>query len=75
MSDITEYDALTGETKFRKFVKKEKDFSLSLAVESQEQIDEINNQAEQKFLEKQEAIAALKALGLTEAQAKAIAGL
>jgi hypothetical protein len=75
MSDITEYDDSTGETTFRKFIKKEKDLSTSLLVEGQDQIDAINADLEQKFLAKQQAVAALEELGLTEAQAKAVIGI
>ena len=75
MSDVTEYNAITGETKIRKFTKSEKDFVSSLKVDGQDQIDSIIAEMQQKDSEKQAALVALKDLGLTESQAKAVIGI
>jgi Holliday junction resolvasome RuvABC DNA-binding subunit len=75
MSDMTIYNAETGETTSRKYTKAEKDFVASLSIHGQDQIDAANQLEDEKLAEKENAIQALTNLGLTEAQAKAIAGI
>ncbi len=75
MSDITELNVLTGEETFRNYTKKEKDAIKSLKIDGQSNIDVIVISENQNKILKEEAFQVLQNLGLTEAQAKAIAGL
>jgi hypothetical protein len=75
MSDTTELNVLTGEETSRDYTKKEKDAIKSLKVDGQSDIDVIIISENQNKILKQEALQILQNLGLTEAQAKAIAGL
>lgn len=75
MSDTTELNVLTGEETSRNYTKKEKDAIKSLKVDGQSDIDVIIISENQNKILKQEALQILQNLGLTEAQAKAIAGL
>jgi len=75
MNDITELDVLTGQEVSRKYTKKERDSLSSIRIDGQEEIDAIVSKENQNKILKEEALETLQALGLTEAQAKAIAGL
>lgn len=75
MSDTTELNVLTGEETSRNYTKKEKDAIAYLKVDGQSDIDVIVIAENQNKILKQEALQILQDLGLTEAQAKAIAGL
>jgi hypothetical protein len=75
MSDVTQLDVITGEEVSRKYTKREKDEISSLVVDQKEEINIIAAQEEQSKILKEEALEILQGLGLTEAQAKAIAGL
>lgn len=73
MSDITEYNHETGETVFRKFKKNEKPSSIT--IEGLPDIDAFLAEAEAIESAKASALAKLEALGLSEEEAKAIAGV
>ena len=75
MSDITELDVVTGQEVSRKYTKSEKDALSFMKIDGQEEIDSIISKENQNKILKEEALEILKELGLTEAQAKAIAGL
>jgi hypothetical protein len=75
MSDITELDVVTGQEVSRKYTKSEKDALSFMKIDGQEEIDSIMAKENQNKILKEEALEILKELGLTEAQAKAIAGL
>ncbi len=75
MSDITIYDAETDQVTSRKYTRAEKNIISSAFVHGQEEIDAANQAELDKFNEKQNAIQALAALGLTESQAKAVIGI
>ena len=72
MSDITELDVVTNEETTRKFSKSEKEMYASFKIDGQ---DELNAVIEQKRVLLESSIQALKDLGLTEEQARALAGL
>ncbi len=73
MSDITEYDHATGETTFRKYKRNEK--PANLVIEGLPDITEFIAESEAVEAAKASALAKLLALGLTEEEAKAIAGI
>ena len=75
MSDITQLDVTTGEESSRNYTKKERDSIAALTIDGQDQINAIVAEEEQKKILKQEALSILQGLGLSEDQAKAIAGL
>ena len=75
MSDITELDVMTGQEVSRNYTKEERDSLSSIKIDGQEEIDAIVAKENQNIILKQEALDVLQELGLTEAQAKAIAGL
>ena len=75
MSDITELDVVTGQEVSRKYTKSEKDALSSMKIDGQEEINDIVAKENQNKILKEEALEILQELGLTEAQAKAIAGL
>jgi hypothetical protein len=75
MSDITELDVVTGQEVSRKYTKSEKDALSSMKIDGQEKINDIVAKENQNKILKEEALEILQELGLTEAQAKAIAGL
>lgn len=75
MSDITELNVITGEETTRKYTKKEKDFIDSISIDGKEELNAIIVAEEQKRILKEESLQVLQNLGLTEDQAKAIAGL
>jgi hypothetical protein len=75
MSDITELDVVTGQEISRNYTQEEKDSLSSIKIDGQEEIDAIVSKENQNKILKQEALETLQELGLTEAQAKAIAGL
>jgi hypothetical protein len=72
MSDITELNVVTGEETTRKFSESEKEMYASLQIDGQEELNVI---IEQKRVLLESSIQALKDLGLTEEQARALAGL
>lgn len=73
MSDITEYNHETGETVFRKFKKNEK--PTGIIIEGLPDITTFLAEAEAIEAAKASALAKLEALGLSEEEAKAIAGV
>lgn len=75
MSDITELNVITGEETTRKYTKKEKDFIASISIDGKEELNAMIVAEEQKRILKEESLQVLQNLGLTEDQAKAIAGL
>jgi hypothetical protein len=75
MSDITELDVLTGQEISRKYTKSEKDALSSMKIDGQEEINAIVDKENQNKILKEEALGILQELGLTEAQARALAGL
>lgn len=75
MSDITELDVVTGQEVSRNYTQEERDSLSSIKIDGQEEIDAIVAKENQNIILKQEALDVLQELGLTEAQAKAIAGL
>ena len=75
MSDITELNVLTGQETTRSYTEEESTMYASFKIDGQDQIDAINQEIEDKKILLENAILALKNLGLTEAQAKAIAGV
>lgn len=75
MSDITELNIITGEETTRKYTKKEKDFISSVSIDGKEELNAKIVAEEQKRILKEESLQILQNLGLTEDQAKAVAGL
>jgi hypothetical protein len=75
MSDITELNVITGEETTRKYTKKEKDFIASISIDGKEELNAMIVAEQQKRILKEESLQVLQNLGLTEDQAKAIAGL
>jgi len=75
MSDITELNVITGEETTRKYTKKEKDFMSSISIDGKEELSAKILAEEQKRILKEESLQILQNLGLTEDQAKAVAGL
>jgi DNA gyrase/topoisomerase IV subunit A len=75
MSDETILDVVTGKETFRNYTKKEKEELSQIVIDGKDQIDAVIAKEKQKNILKQEAVRILQTLGLTEDQAKAIAGL
>jgi hypothetical protein len=80
MIDITEINISTGEVIERKYTKKEKDERAALQSNPPQEIIDMRSQDQslenQEFIAlKQSVIDKLKALGLTEEEAKALAGI
>jgi hypothetical protein len=75
MSDTTELNVITGQETTRNYTNEEKDALLTLRIDNKDQIDAIVAEEAQKNVLKQEALEALKSLGLSEDQARAVAGL
>lgn len=75
MTDITEYDYLTGEVTTREYSTEERQVIESFVSHGQDLIDASLQEEADKIAAKEEAIEVLKTLGLTEAQARAIAGI
>ena len=80
MIDITEINVSTGEIIERKYTKKEKDERAALQSNPPQQIIDMRSQDEslenEEFIAlKQSAMDKLKALGLTEEEARALAGI
>ena len=80
MIDITEINVSTGEVIEREYTKKEKDERVALQSNPPQEIIDMRSQDQylenQEFIAlKQSAIDKLKALGLTEEEAKALAGI
>jgi hypothetical protein len=75
MSDETILNVITGKETFRNYTKKEKEELSQIVIDGKDQMDAVIAKEEQKNILKKEAIKTLQTLGLTEDQAKAIAGL
>ena len=75
MSDTTELNVLTGQEVSRDYTQEEIDSLTSIVIDGQEEINAIIDKENQNKILKQEALEVLQSIGLTEAQAKAIAGL
>ena len=75
MIDITEYDYLTNTVTAREYTNSEKEIVQNLNYHGQDLVSASEQEDAEKNLAKIEAIEALKLLGLTEAQARAISGL
>ena len=75
MSDTTELNVITGQETTRNYTNEEKDALLNLKIDGKDQIDAIVAEEAQKNVLKQEALEILKSLGLSEDQARAVAGL
>lgn len=73
MSDITEYDHATGEVVFRKYKRNEK--PATVVIDGLPDMEEFIAESEALEAAKASALAKLLALGLTEEEAKAIAGI
>jgi hypothetical protein len=73
MSDITEYNHETGEIVFRKFNKNEK--PPAMVIEGLPDISNFLAEIEAIEAAKASALSKLLSLGLTEEEAKAIAGI
>lgn len=75
MSDITILNVITGEEISRDYTEEERINFSNLRIDGEDEINSIILEQEQKNILKQEALEILQNLGLSEGQAKAIAGL